>query len=185
MACFETQDLSSHGLLEAKPRRVGRPQNHSDGGSGTLRFQGQPCLQPGNSRENKGGNTHTAPWTGWSRTSVILTGEESWTGCGRGMGGPADGSKKPLTTAIVGLYKGADSGEIKVQRRSALHGWLGSRRPAPCYVVRANRDSLSCALLSPLTLANAPSPVPACGRKPKRVTGSAPAGSAHPAFPPP
>lgn len=52
-----------------------------------LRFKAQPCLQPGNSRENKGGNYgHTAPWAGWSSTSVILTGEESWTGCGRGMG---------------------------------------------------------------------------------------------------
>ena len=46
---------------------------------------------------------------------------------------------------------------IKVQRRPALHSWLGSRRPAPCYVMRANRDSLSCPLLTQLTLANIPS----------------------------
>ena len=46
---------------------------------------------------------------------------------------------------------------IEVQKRPALHSWLGSRRPAPCYVMRANRDDLSCPLLTLLTLANIPS----------------------------
>lgn len=45
-----------------------------------LRFKGQPCLVPGNSRENKEeGPMHAAPWTVWSSTSVILTEDESKT----------------------------------------------------------------------------------------------------------
>ena len=46
---------------------------------------------------------------------------------------------------------------IEVQRRPALHSWLGSGRPAPRYMMRANQDNLSCPLLTLLTLANIPS----------------------------